>query len=379
MKLKIYNWYVLFIFFFTSFISKSQVIIKVDSIFCSIKEERLPFDVPFLIEIPEKCLIKGFGIKSISDIDIHSIAFVKYNKNGLNPDTPPLTKNFRIIQNEKSQKSFLIKSEPLEPNKQYDILVVSSPMDLIKIEEIFQEIYNGSNDSKISQLIWGLSMSRRSRGDYNTFFENDGKSPKLKVFQDFYNCQNLEKLFGETDYKTIRRKIKEEDRFQSTITLSSNTIFTNLITDKDFIVKADIGYVAYGLNKDINGITPYAGFQYEIQPYNSNVLFSLKKAIENKKYWRILSINAGLSLASVNKANRRIDLVGSKSLMLGGGIRLTNALRLTGGYLLFYREDRNPLIDDRKLSKTPYVGISIDGSLKAVLSDLGTIIPAVRK
>lgn len=64
--------------------------------------------------------------------------------------------------------------------------------------------------------------------------------------------------------------------------------------------------------------------------------------------------------------------------MMGLGLRISNALRITSGAILFNKEDPNPIIDNKKLAATPYVGLSIDLSLKSIMNDISSLIPLNR-
>src|SRR5690606_18623140 len=130
--------------------------------------------------------------------------------------------------------------------------------------------------------------------------------------------------------------------------------------------------VGYGFQKGFNGLTPYLGFQIEFRYFDKNIPFKL---IPNKTIWHRLSFNTGITLASLKKDGQREDFFKDKSLLMGLGFRLTNALRLTGGTILFNREDPNPLIDNKQLGVTPFVGLSIDLSLKQLLNDMSSLIP----
>ena len=58
------------------------------------------------------------------------------------------------------------------------------------------------------------------------------------------------------------------------------------------------------------------------------------------------------------------NLLGEKAnLFVGLGYRLTRSLRLGGGFVLFQKNDENPLVDERSLAVTPYVSLSFDVDL----------------
>lgn len=344
----------------------AQTIVNVDPDFCTVKG-RLPFDVPFFLDIPKSC-IDNLNIKFVN-----KVAFIPKKKNGTS-NLIELFSDAKWVTIE-DKPFFRILCPNLEPNRHYDIVLLSTPQDALELLQVFKLIFEHKSDDNIGAKIVSISKKRVDAGSQVFFTDNNG-NPEIKKFKNIYKEGKFEKSFKNNNENDVIKHIENEIELASDYSFFSNTYFNNLITDRSFNFKADIGYVYYGFDKKISGVMPYIGIQYEIKPYNSDISFS---TIQNKSLWRRLSLSAGLSLASMAKGGKRVDFTGNKSLLFGAGYRLTNAFRITFGGILFYREDKNPLIDDKKLALTPYVGLSLDGSLSEVLKDLSSIIPTVRR
>ena len=79
-----------------------------------------------------------------------------------------------------------------------------------------------------------------------------------------------------------------------------------------------------------------------------------------------LALTFGLTVTNMRREEetRWENLLGEKSnLFVGLGYRLTRSLRLGGGFVLFSKNDENPLVDERTVAITPYVSLSFDVDL----------------
>ncbi len=170
-------------------------------------------------------------------------------------------------------------------------------------------------------------------------------------------------------------EVVSNDLFVKGDWVSSTSEIFSFETRAKYRITPDFGYVGYGFQKAFNGFTPYLGFQIEFRYFDKSIPFKL---IPNKTIWHRLSFNSAITLASLKKEGQREDLFKDKSLLMGFGFRLSNALRITGGTILFNQEDPNPLIDNKKLGVTPFIGLSIDLSLKQLLNDMSGLIPLNR-
>ena len=79
-----------------------------------------------------------------------------------------------------------------------------------------------------------------------------------------------------------------------------------------------------------------------------------------------LALTFGLTVTNMRRDDetRWENLLGEKAnLFVGLGYRLTRSLRLGGGFVLFSKNDENPLVDERSVAVTPYVSLSFDVDL----------------
>jgi hypothetical protein len=162
--------------------------------------------------------------------------------------------------------------------------------------------------------------------------------------------------------------------FGQSLRLSTTSL--NFDTRTAFSITPDFGYVYYGYQNEFQGLAPYLGAQIEFRYFDKDIPFRL---IANKTWLHYLSFTTGITLTSVGKAGKRDDFFSGKSLLTGLGFRLSNAIRITAGGILFYKEDPDPAIDNKKLNMTPFVGISIDLRLKSIMGDLTDLIPSNTK
>ena len=111
----------------------------------------------------------------------------------------------------------------------------------------------------------------------------------------------------------------------------------------------------------------YAGTNIYFRPVN-------KKAPLGRSFLSRVALTIGVT-TTVHDASRGTEDLRTttgtnpttNSLLLGGGIRVTPSLRLSGGALIFKAEETNPLITQTSVKATPYAGFSIDVNLGALL------------
>jgi len=162
--------------------------------------------------------------------------------------------------------------------------------------------------------------------------------------------------------------------FGQSLRLSTTSL--NFDTRTSFSITPDFGYVYYGYHSGFQGLAPYLGAQIEFRYYDKDIPFRL---IQNKTWLHYLSFTSGITLTSLGKEGERDDFFSKKSLLTGLGVRLSNAIRVTAGGIWYYKEDANPAVDDKKLSITPFMGISIDLRLKSIMGDLTDLVPSNRR
>jgi len=138
-------------------------------------------------------------------------------------------------------------------------------------------------------------------------------------------------------------------------------------TNNSWYVSLDAGLV---WGSQIEKVVPYAGANIYFRPVNRDTPLR-----QRDSFGRRFSMTIGLTVSSIaddNKATRD-DLFGNQSLLFGAGYRLTDAVRISGGALIFERQDPNPLISHKRLGTVPYIAMSFD--VDVAKSFLGKIFP----
>lgn len=376
MKIKILTTF----FLLTSYIAYGQnrKIIEIDPI-TDMAKESLPFDQRFVLK------------KTFSDsIIIHSIGYFEIKQKDLktyfnSPKSPIGNLEYKFVKNEKKFDLYIF-VPPLNPQRVHDFIIVqniesSDPL-MNDYLNLFDAFNKGKNSNDITEIIKSINLKKQKNFDVFELYDLSVDPPQIKYagLQKFYQ-DNLKTIYDDTGkseeekIKEIKSKIVENDLFIKSTSFSATSEIYSFETRAKFKITPDFGYVGYGFQKDFNGFTPYLGFQIEFRYFDKNIPFKL---IPNKTIWHRLSFNTGITLASLKKDGQREDFFKDKSLLMGFGFRLSNALRLTGGTMLFNKEDPNPLVDNKQIGVTPFVGLSIDLSLKQLLNDMSSLIPLNR-
>jgi hypothetical protein len=254
--------------------------------------------------------------------------------------------------------------------------------------EVFEAIHNGNDvllNTKIielGKLLAGHIPTKRpgtyagqlGASDFKHFYAN---YPRIKVLLDSaaqFPAQKdeMKKRLANAIFFEYDDLPKADEFFKFGQTLSSTTASLDFDTRTGYTITPDFGYVYYGFQKDFNAMTPYVGFQLEFRYFDKNIPFNL---IHPKSPWHYLSFTTGLTLTSLKKEGKRDDFFASKSLLVGLGWRLSSATRVTFGGILFNKEDVNPLIDNKRLTITPFVGLSIDLRIKSIINDFYGLAP----
>ncbi len=349
--------------------------IEIDPI-TDMAKESLPFDQGFVLK------------KTFSDsLIIHSIGYFEIKQKDIKtyfnlPKSPTGSLEYKFVKNEKKFDLYIF-VPPLKPQKVYDFIIVQNIVSTDPLMSDYLSLFDAFNKGKASNEIIDIikSINLKKQKNFDSFELYDitvdpaqiNYAGLQKFYQDYLKIIYDDKGKSEEDkLKEIKSKIIENDLFKKSTSFSATSEIFSFETRAKFRITPDFGYVGYGFQKDFNGITPYLGFQIEFRYFDKNIPFKL---IPNKTIWHRLSFNTGITLASLKKDGQREDFFKDKSLLMGFGFRLSNALRLTGGTILFNREDPNPLIDNKKLGVTPFIGLSIDLSLKQFLNDMSGLIP----
>jgi len=145
-------------------------------------------------------------------------------------------------------------------------------------------------------------------------------------------------------------------------------------TRHSWYLSADLGL---GVAPVINEVFPYAGMNIYFRPVNKAAPLQEFGSFA-KSFTRRASLLVGVTVAAnLAKAGEREALIGSnQTLLAGGGVRVTDSIRVAGGVLLFRALDPNPLIDHTKLQVTPFFSVSVDWDVKGTFSGLAGNAPA---
>jgi len=103
----------------------------------------------------------------------------------------------------------------------------------------------------------------------------------------------------------------------------------------------------------------------------------------NYSFWDYIGSHAsllvGMTLTSVNKDKIRDGILGNKGLILGSGFRFLPWFKVSGGTLLYYGLNENPLNSSRRTRFTPFVSMSIDVDVKTIFKSFPIIDEALFK
>lgn len=143
-------------------------------------------------------------------------------------------------------------------------------------------------------------------------------------------------------------------------------------TRNSYRLVPDFGYVVYGFRPGtFFGGSPYVGVAYNLRSFDPDIpLNKIKSALTYREF---LSFNIGLAFSSVAKTDYRDDLLGSRNLLTGVGVRVTQGVKVNLGTLWYNRLDDNPLIDRKRIRGVFYLGFSLDFRLQELLGDFAGI------
>lgn len=135
-------------------------------------------------------------------------------------------------------------------------------------------------------------------------------------------------------------------------------------------VSMDVGILYSG---DAGEVLPYFAANFYLRPVNRDVPLT-----QVGGFGRRFSIMVGVTYSSIQEEENgrvlRDDLFGSQALVVGAGLRLTDAARVSVGALVYQENDPNPLVDDLSLTADPFFAVSFDWDVRSLLGPLGTAI-----
>ncbi|KAA3622067.1 MAG: hypothetical protein DWQ02_26735 [Bacteroidetes bacterium] len=152
--------------------------------------------------------------------------------------------------------------------------------------------------------------------------------------------------------------------------LIASTYESDLVkrTQKRVTGLTGLGVVGDGIN------LPYLliGMNYHFRPVNTET--PLKDIpYRNCADWLLArtSIFAGVTFVDLNEplfGDERTGIFNNQSIMVGGSITLTDGVFLNGGYLMYYKKEKNPLITKNYFQTSPFISLTIDVNLKQTIS-----------
>ncbi len=156
--------------------------------------------------------------------------------------------------------------------------------------------------------------------------------------------------------------------FNVPVSINATTSVFNAIARGKARIIPDFGLAAYGFQEDFTGFTPYLGVHFNFVPIDKSIPWR-KYPKKNIKHYT--SAMLGWTLAGLSEEGKREDLFNNQSFLLGVGIKpYSHVIQITGGVILFNRINENPVISNKDLTATPFVGISIDAELKDLLDGI---------
>jgi hypothetical protein len=163
----------------------------------------------------------------------------------------------------------------------------------------------------------------------------------------------LEDMAVELEAQAVKAVIR-----QSSITDSAST-------RANLYIGLDLG-VLYA--PDLERGALYFGANVYFRPVNKSASLRDRGGLKRR-----LSATVGITVTDLGlEDDERIQpLLGSRSnLVLGVGYRLAKSMRVSGGALLFLKDDPNPLVTQTALTATPYAAFSFDADLVGALRAL---------
>ena len=131
-------------------------------------------------------------------------------------------------------------------------------------------------------------------------------------------------------------------------------------------VGADIGLVSAPW---IDEVAPYFGANFYCGAVNKRV--PLRYA---GRFCDRFAIMVGLTGQSLAEEGEREDLFSSYSLLAGGGFRITDALRLSGGAAFLRNVSGDSDSPSTPVTATPFISLSFDIDARSALGRVGDVL-----
>lgn len=286
---------------------------------------------------------------------------------------------FLLVMDHEKLKNLGFEIEPL--NKTISSLILFEASDFEKLLIGESSLSENANGEKLI-----LKSNIQSLGKLITFVNAYNSLSDDSVGEDFIialknlkktlesNSKNLNEISKKLDELVANSEYAKDgtviySKLPNNTSANFNTYLFSFSERTKIKFTPDLGLVNYGFQSGFNEISPYFGFHYNFTYIDKNIPFRLI----DKNVLDYLSISLGWSFNSIEKEGRREGLIGDGSLMTGLGVRINNTFRLTMGGNWFYKLDENPILNDRRLAVTPYLGLSIDFEVKELLNGFSKI------
>ena len=164
----------------------------------------------------------------------------------------------------------------------------------------------------------------------------------------------------DTRVSALAGEVRQELR---TVRLIGSDTVGTFDTFANWYISADAGF-AY--SQEVESTVPYIGANVYFRPINKDAPLRMKGGLKRR-----LSATIGVTASSIadkNKATRQ-DLFNTQTLLLGGGFRVTDALRIGGGALIYEKVSSN----DAEIAAAPYVSISFDWNVAKQFAGVGKL------
>jgi hypothetical protein len=161
-------------------------------------------------------------------------------------------------------------------------------------------------------------------------------------------------------------------------------------------VTADVGLAYLSFGSSGNQVTPYFGANFNFRPLNRQAYYGLftpmskrkklkyrewfanehRQCVSNKKFLKASSLVLGLTTTDFSNDNGRENLIeaGNLNMLLGYGVRITDATRFSVGGIFVKQKNINPAIEQSRLRVYPYISLSIDIDVVEVLGQVGSLL-----
>lgn len=169
-------------------------------------------------------------------------------------------------------------------------------------------------------------------------------------------------------------------RFYGSTVLNGGSHILNLETRSKNLITPDFGMAFPNIvRQNTNyGLLPYVGFHINFAPIDRDAIFSkYKKSVAQR-----FSLSIGYSLVSIKDSTakgQKFNFFEKSSFLTGIGFRLGNLVRVLGGYQWYFEAPASTVALEKKLKGYPFLGLSIDLSVKSLLNGLGDILPGISK